>query len=45
VDRILTLGAKLGIRATPTLILEDGRRIEGYRPTAELARLLEKKAP
>jgi thiol:disulfide interchange protein DsbC len=45
VDRTLTLGMKLGIQATPTLILEDGRKIEGYRPAAELARLLEKKAP
>jgi thiol:disulfide interchange protein DsbC len=45
VNRTLTLGAKLSIRATPTLILEDGRRIEGYRPAAELTRLLEKKTP
>jgi len=44
VDRTLTLGTRLGIRATPTIILEDGRRIEGYRPAKELAGLLEKKA-
>lgn len=45
VDRTLTLAAKLGLRATPTIVLEDGRVIEGYRPGRELARLLEKKAP
>jgi len=45
VDRTLALGTRLGIRATPTIILEDGRRIEGYRPAKELAGLLEKKAP
>jgi thiol:disulfide interchange protein DsbC len=45
VDRTLTLGTRLGIRATPTIILEDGRRIEGYRPARELAVLLEKKSP
>jgi len=45
VDRTLTLAAKLGLRATPTVILEDGSVIEGYRPARELARLLEKKAP
>ena len=45
VDRVITLGAKLGIRATPTMILEDGRRIEGYRPAAELTRLLENGVP
>ena len=45
VDRILTLGANLGIRATPTIILEDGRKIEGYRPAKELAGMLEKLNP
>jgi thiol:disulfide interchange protein DsbC len=42
VDRTLALGRRLGIRATPTIILEDGRRIEGYRTAEELTRLLER---
>jgi len=42
VDRTLTLGTQLGIRATPTIILEDRRRIEGYLSAKELSALLEK---
>jgi len=45
VDRTLTLGTQLGIRATPTIILEDGRRIEGYMSAKELSGLLEKHTP
>lgn len=45
VDRNIALGARLGIRATPTILLEDGRVIEGYRPVRELARMLERKTP
>ena len=45
VDRIVSLGTKLGLRATPTIILEDGQMLEGYRPVRELARLLEKDGP
>ncbi len=39
----LQLGAHIGIRATPTIILGDGRRIEGYRPVSELEALLSEK--
>ncbi len=45
VERTIELGNRLGLRATPTIILEDGRRIEGYRNIGEIARLLESKAP
>lgn len=42
-QEVLQLGARLGIRATPTMILGDGRRIEGYRSVSELSRLLSEK--
>jgi thiol:disulfide interchange protein DsbC len=45
VDRNIALGARLGVRATPTIILEDGRWLEGYRPARELTRLLEMNQP
>lgn len=45
VDRNIALGARLGVRATPTILLEDGQVIEGYRPVRELARMLERKTP
>ncbi len=34
------LGGDLGVRATPTLILDDGQIISGYRPAADLAKEL-----
>lgn len=40
VDRTVTLGTRLGVRATPTIVLDDGSWIEGYRSATELARLL-----
>lgn len=40
VDRTVTLGTRLGVRATPTIVLDDGRWIEGYRSASELARVL-----
>ncbi|MEW6682677.1 MAG: DsbC family protein [Nitrospirota bacterium] len=40
IDRTVTLGTRLGVRATPTIVLDDGRWIEGYRSAAELARLV-----
>lgn len=43
VQENLQLGARIGIRATPTIILGDGRRIEGYRPVSELEKLLSEK--
>jgi thiol:disulfide interchange protein DsbC len=45
VDRTVSLGTRLGVRATPTIVLDDGRWIEGYRPAAELARLLQQASP
>lgn len=40
IDRTVTLGTRFGVRATPTIVLDDGRWIEGYRSAAELSRLL-----
>ncbi len=37
------LGQSLGIRGTPTIILQDGRLIPGYISATDLARLLENK--
>ncbi len=34
------LGDKLGVRGTPSLILESGEMLPGYMPPAQLARLL-----
>jgi thiol:disulfide interchange protein DsbC len=36
VDEIIALGRNLGINGTPTIILEDGRRISGYVSKEEL---------
>ena len=40
VDAGYAAGNRLGIGGTPALFLESGERIEGYRPHAELIRLL-----
>lgn len=45
IDRIVTRGTRLGVRATPTIVLDDGRWIEGYRSASELARLLGTASP
>ncbi|MFQ5779168.1 MAG: DsbC family protein [Nitrospiria bacterium] len=42
VDRTLRLAGRLGLRATPTIILGDGKVIEGYRPAMEITRMLDK---
>jgi len=34
------LGQKLGVRGTPSMILEDGTMIPGYVPPTQLAELL-----
>lgn len=38
--RNISLAGRLGIDATPTLILEDGTLLQGYRSAAEIAALL-----
>ncbi len=35
------IGVKLGVTGTPAMVLEDGTLLPGYRPAAELAKLLE----
>ena len=40
VDQQYQLGNKLGVSGTPALFLEDGRAIPGYRPAAELAKIM-----
>ncbi|MGB5063003.1 MAG: DsbC family protein, partial [Candidatus Competibacter sp.] len=37
------LGQKLGVRGTPSMILEDGEMIPGYVPPTQLAELLARK--
>jgi thiol:disulfide interchange protein DsbC len=44
VDETLKLGREFGIRATPTVVLPDGRFFSGYRPAGELLKLLGSKA-
>jgi len=41
VDKNIELGAKIGIRSTPTLILPDGRVVPGYKPAEQIIKLLE----
>jgi len=36
------LGQAMGVRGTPTIILEDGEELGGYMPAAELIKLLNK---
>ena len=40
VDQQFQLGNKLGVNGTPAIFLEDGRAIPGYRPAAELAKIM-----
>ena len=39
------LGQSLGIRGTPSMILEDGRMVPGYVPANRLAQMLETSTP
>lgn len=39
-DRYSELAKKLGVRATPTIVLQDGRKIEGHVSAEALAQLL-----
>ena len=40
IDAQLQLGKNLGVSGTPSLFLEDGRRIPGYRSARDLAKIL-----
>jgi thiol:disulfide interchange protein DsbC len=40
VDEIVTLGNKLKVSGTPTMIMENGQRLPGYMPAAKLDQLL-----
>ena len=39
-----TTGASIGVRGTPSIILEDGEMIPGYQPPDQLAQMLDGKA-
>ena len=41
VAKVLDLGRKLGISATPTLFFANGKRLRGYAPPAEFERMLD----
>lgn len=41
IEKIATLGRKLGVSSTPTLILQDGKRILGAYPAKEIEQALE----
>ena len=41
VAKVLDLGRKLGISATPTLFFANGKRLRGYAPPTEFERMLE----
>jgi thiol:disulfide interchange protein DsbC len=43
-DKNLALGRKLGIEATPTLMFSDSRLSSGFKPAAELSKLLDRAA-
>ncbi len=45
VDEHLALVRRLGVNATPTIFLEDGRRIPGYVPANRLLQILEQGKP
>lgn len=40
----LALGRELGVSGTPAIVLEDGEMIPGYRPAADLAKVLDEHA-
>ena len=45
VSKHYKLGQSLGIRGTPSMILEDGRMVPGYVPASRLAQMLETGTP
>ncbi|MCK5894652.1 MAG: DsbC family protein [Endozoicomonadaceae bacterium] len=40
IDKQYQLGNDIGVRGTPSIFLEDGTSIPGYRPAADIARML-----
>lgn len=44
VDRHYRLGERLGISGTPTIFLENGKKIPGYIPAAQLAAIVDQQA-
>lgn len=44
VDDQYQLGLQLGINGTPAIVLENGQIIPGYRPAADLARIIEEQS-
>ena len=40
IDRQYELGVKMGVSGTPAMALENGQLIPGYRPAADLAKIL-----
>ncbi len=42
VKQHMEVAKKLGIKGTPTLVLEDGQSIQGFMPVAEMIELLDK---
>ena len=41
VDKQYRLGQQIGLTGTPTIILPDGRKLDGFVPPEQLARLLD----
>ena len=41
IDDLASLGRKLGITSTPTLIFENGKRVLGAYPAKEIEKLLD----
>ncbi|HEY9150427.1 MAG TPA: DsbC family protein, partial [Gammaproteobacteria bacterium] len=41
VERHMALGQSIGVRGTPSIVLEDGRVVPGYVPAGRLAAMLE----
>lgn len=44
-DEVASLGRKLGITSTPTLIFENGKRVLGAYPSKEIEKLLDAASP
>jgi thiol:disulfide interchange protein DsbC len=44
IEKVTTLGQKLGIHGTPTIFFTDGNRIPGFVPAAQLEQMLNKVA-
>jgi thiol:disulfide interchange protein DsbC len=45
IDEVASLGRKLGITSTPTLIFENGKRVLGAYPAKEIEKLLDAASP